>query len=335
MAVKVMPESSPAESAPFAALSPDLVLAAIERLGFACDGRVLALNSYENRVYQVGLEAGAPLVAKFYRPARWTRAAILEEHEFSLSLAAGDVPVVAPLAIAGETLHQIGHYLYAVFERRGGRWPELGATEERVLMGRFLGRLHMVGAAGRFLHRRRLGTQEFGWQAREAVLECPFVPPYVIDKYADLTERLLERTDAALSAVAASQLRIHGDCHRGNILWTDAGPHFVDLDDCMTGPAIQDLWMLLAGTRDDLRRQLTDYLEGYEQFRHFDRFELALIEPLRALRLVHYAGWLAARWGDPAFPRAFPWFAEPRYWEDHLGALSEQLDALDADPLGL
>jgi len=330
-----MQESSPPEATPFAALSPDLVLAAIERLGFACDGRVLALNSYENRVYQIGLETGAPLVAKFYRPGRWTRAAILEEHEFSLSLAAGDVPVVAPMAIAGETLHELEQYMYAVFERRGGRWPELGTADERVLMGRFLGRMHLVGAAARFLHRRRLGTQELGWQARETVLGCPLVPPYVTDKYADLTERLLERTDAAFAAVPASQLRIHGDCHRGNILWTEAGPHFVDLDDCMTGPAVQDLWMLLAGTRDELRGQLTDYLEGYEQFRHFDQFELALIEPLRALRLVHYSGWLAARWSDPAFPRAFPWFAEPRYWENHLGALGEQLDALDSDPLTL
>jgi Ser/Thr protein kinase RdoA (MazF antagonist) len=331
-----MPEFQALTATPFAELSPDRVIAAIERLGFVCDGRVLALNSYENRVYQIGLEAGAPLVAKFYRPARWTRAAILEEHEFSLALAAGDVPVVPPMVVGGESLHAFEGYEYAVFERRGGRWPELGTTDDCVLMGRFLGRLHLIGAAGRFVHRRRLGSQEFGWQAREVVLDCPMIPEYVVEKYADLTESLLNRTDSALETMSlVTQLRIHGDCHRGNILWTEAGPHFVDLDDCMTGPAIQDLWMLLAGSRDEMRRQMTDYIEGYEQFRPFDRIELALIEPLRALRLVHYSGWLAARWQDPAFPRAFPWFGEPRYWENHLTALAEQLDAMDAEPLDL
>jgi Ser/Thr protein kinase RdoA (MazF antagonist) len=331
-----MPDPKPVEATPFAKLSPDLVIAAIERLGFACDGRVLALNSYENRVYQIGIEAGTPLVAKFYRPGRWTEAAIMEEHEFSLSLATSDVPVVAPMVVGGHSLHLIEDYHYAVFERRGGRWPELGTTDDRVLMGRFLGRLHLVGAASRFQHRRRLSSQELGWEARDVVIDCPFVPSYIVDKYADLTEQLLEQTDTALDACSfVTQLRIHGDCHRGNILWTDLGPHFVDLDDCMTGPAIQDLWMLLAGTREETRRQMADYVEGYEQFRPFDRIELALIEPLRALRLVHYSGWLAARWRDPAFPRAFPWFGEPRYWENHLVALTEQLDALDCEPLDL
>ena len=331
-----MPQTAPNEATPFAELSPDRVIAAIERLGFVCDGRVLALNSYENRVYQIGLETGTPLVAKFYRPGRWTREAILEEHEFSVSLAAAEVPVVAPLQVNGQTLHEIEGYQYAVFPRRGGRWPELGTTDDCVLMGRFLGRLHLVGASARFQHRRRLTTQEFGWQARAIVIECPLIPEYVVDKYADLTATLLERTDAAFEAHSfVTQLRIHGDCHRGNILWTDTGPHFVDLDDCMTGPAMQDLWMLLAGERDDMRRQMADYVEGYEQFRPFDRVELGLIEPLRALRLVHYSGWLAARWRDPAFPRAFPWFGEPRYWENHLNALGEQLDAMDLEPLEL
>lgn len=321
---------------PFAELSPDLVIAAIERLGLACDGRVLALNSYENRVYQIGLESQDPVVVKFYRPGRWSRDAILEEHEFSLSLASADVPVVAPAVIDGRTLHEIGSYAYAVFPRRGGRWPELGVTDERVLMGRFLARLHLVGAAARFTHRRRLTSQIFGWDARSIVLDCPLVPEYVVDKYADLTQALLERTDAVLEAFNfVRTLRIHGDCHRGNILWTETGAHFVDLDDCMTGPAIQDLWMLLAGSREEMRRQMADYVEGYEQFRPFDRAELGLIEPLRALRLVHYSGWLAARWLDPAFPRAFPWFGEPRYWENHLSALREQLDAMDQDALTL
>ena len=326
----------PGEATPFAELSPDRVIAAIERLGFTCDGRVLALNSYENRVYQIGLEADAPLVAKFYRPGRWTRDAILEEHHFSSALAGGDVPVIAPMTVDGGSLHEIEGYWYAIFPRRGGRWPELGTSDDRVLMGRFLARLHLIGAAGRFEHRRRLGSEEFGWQARDVVLDCPLVPAYVVDKYAALTESLLTRTDQVLDAYSfVSRLRIHGDCHRGNILWTDAGAHFVDLDDCMTGPAMQDVWMLLAGSRDEMRRQMADYVEGYEQFRPFDRSELGLIEPLRALRLVHYSGWLAARWRDPAFPRAFPWFGEPRYWENHLSALAEQLESMDQDTLAL
>lgn len=301
-----------------------------------CDGRVLALNSYENRVYQIGIEDAAPLVAKFYRPARWTRDAILEEHGFSLSLAAGDVPVVAPLVVLGETLHEMDSYRYAVFPRRGGRWPELGNSDDRQLMGRFLARLHLIGGAARFEFRRRLTSDIFGWQARDVVLAFPAVPPYVVDKYAELTEELLVRTDQVLEAHSfLSELRIHGDCHRGNILWTDSGAHFVDLDDCLTGPAIQDLWMLLAGTRDEMRGQMADYIEGYEQFRPFDLSELGQIEALRALRLVHYAGWLAARWGDPAFPRAFPWFGEPRYWENHLSDLRGQIDAMDQDVLKL
>jgi Ser/Thr protein kinase RdoA (MazF antagonist) len=320
---------------PFDALSPDRVIGAIESLGLLTDGRVLALGSYENRVYQVGIEEGAPIVAKFYRPGRWSNAAILEEHAFALELAAAEIPVVAPLITAGRTLHEHGEYRFAVFPRRGGHWPELNSSDDRTWMGRFLGRMHAVGKASSFVHRQRLDVQLFGVEARATLLASGFLPGYVTARYADITQQLIEAIAAALAAVAPRRQRIHGDCHRGNILWTPTGPHFVDLDDCMSGPVIQDLWMLLSGSRDEMAAQARDLLEGYEQFAEFDRTELALLEPLRALRMIHYSAWLARRWQDPAFPRAFPWFAEPRYWENHVIDLAEQLEALGQEPLRL
>ena len=322
--------------APYSELSPETVLDAIETIGYRCDGRVLALNSYENRVYQIGIEDGDPLVAKFYRPARWTDAAIREEHAFSGELAAQEIPVVAPLVRDGISLHVHRGFRYAVFPRRGGRWPELGTRDEREWVGRFLGRIHAVGRAGRFFERGRLSIEELGVKARDFVLDGDWMPDYLATKYADLTDELLDEIDArAHDWRGAAVGRILGDCHRGNILWTDLGPHFVDLDDCLTGPAIQDLWMLLAGGQQEMRSGLNDLLKGYEQFQAFDRSEIALIEPLRALRMIHYSGWLARRWHDPAFPQAFPWFAEPRYWEDHYRALEEQLAAVTAAPLEL
>lgn len=322
--------------APFYELSPETVLDALEAVGYRCDGRILALASYENRVYQIGLEDGAPVVAKFYRPRRWSDAAINEEHAFALELAAHEIPVVAPLAVAGATLHVHRGFRYAVFPRRGGHWPELARAEEREWVGRFLGRIHAVGRAGRFVERPHLSIETLGWQARRDVLESGFLPDYLVDKYADLTQELLSDVEARAAGWRGARIgRILGDCHRGNILWTDSGPHFVDLDDCLTGPAVQDLWMLLAGDAAEMRTQLRDLLAGYEQFMDFDRTEIALIEPLRALRMVHYAAWLARRWEDPAFPRAFPWFATPRYWEEHYRALEEQLAALRDPPLGI
>ena len=324
------------DETPYASLSPALVQDALEALGHRCDGRVLALGSYENRVYQVGIEDAVPLVAKFYRPGRWSDAAILEEHGFALELAAQEIPVVAPLVQDGQSLHIHTGFRFALFPRRGGRWPELGTTTEREWVGRFLGRIHAVGRSGRFFERPRLSIETLGYAAREVVLDGEWMPDYLAQKYADVTEALLAEVEArAADWGGASQLRIHGDCHRGNILWTDLGPHFVDLDDCQTGPAIQDLWMLVAGNRQEMRAELRDLVAGYEQFQPFDRAELALIEPLRTLRMIHYAAWLARRWHDPAFPQAFPWFATPRYWEDHYRALEEQLAAMAADPLEL
>jgi Ser/Thr protein kinase RdoA (MazF antagonist) len=322
--------------APYSELSPETVLDAIEAVGHRCDGRVLALNSYENRVYQIGIEDGEPLVAKFYRPERWTDAAIREEHAFAGELAAQEIPVVAPLRRGGESLHVHRGFRYAIFPRRGGRWPELGNRDEREWVGRFLGRIHAVGRAARFQERTRLSVEELGRKARDFVLDGDWMPDYLATKYADLTDELLEEVEARAAGWGGAVLgRILGDCHRGNILWTDQGPHFVDLDDCLTGPAIQDLWMLLAGGQQDMRAEMHDLVTGYEQFLPFDRSELVLIEPLRALRMIHYSAWLARRWHDPAFPRAFPWFAEPRYWEQHYRALDEQLAAVTGPPLEL
>jgi Ser/Thr protein kinase RdoA (MazF antagonist) len=324
------------DEAPYSDLSPETVLDAIEALGLRCDGRALALNSYENRVYQIGIEDGAPVVAKFYRPGRWSDAAIREEHAFAGELAALEIPVVAPLLQAGESMHEHRGFRYAVFPRRGGRWPELGTSEEREWVGRFLGRIHAVGRAGRFYERNFLNMDELGRDARDFVLDGDWMPDYLADKYQEVTDELLDAIESrALNWGGAAVGRILGDCHRGNILWTDQGPHFVDLDDCLTGPAIQDLWMLIAGGRQEMRTELKDLLTGYEQFLPFDRGEIALIEPLRALRMIHYSAWLARRWHDPAFPKAFPWFAEPRYWEQHHRSLQDQLAAVLEPPLEL
>jgi Ser/Thr protein kinase RdoA (MazF antagonist) len=328
------PLASGSGEKPYARLTPDTVIDAVESAGFLSDGRVLALNSYENRVYQVGVEGATPVVVKFYRPGRWTRAAILEEHSFALELAAAEIPVVAPLIVAGETLLMHAGYPFAVYPRRGGRWPDLDSHDDRLMMGRFLGRLHRVGGTRRFEHRPALDVDVLAVRSAHYVLDGEWLPDYQVDRYREVTDALVERIEGAFeTAGALRRIRIHGDCHRGNILWTDAGPHFVDLDDCMTGPTIQDIWMLLAGSREDMRSQLRDLLEGYEQFAEFDRVEVALIEPLRALRMIHYAAWLARRWQDPAFPMAFPWFGAPRYWEDHVRQLVEQLEALDEPAL--
>jgi len=326
---------------PFDRLTPDMILDAVEAAGLLGDGRILALGSYENRVYQVGIEGGEPVVAKFYRPGRWSDEAILEEHDFALELAAAEVPVVAPMVFprgpgeptgngdARSLLHHAG-FRFALFPRRGGQWPELGTKDEREWMGRFLGRIHLVGGRRRFEHRPALSPQAMGRDSVGYLLDSGRIPQYVEHRYARIAGELLDRVEAAFGDVVPLRtLRIHGDCHRNNVLWTTAGPHFVDLDDCMSGPAIQDLWMLLAGSADEMRAQLDDFLEGYRQFADFDYREVRLIEPLRALRMVHYAAWLARRWDDPAFPRAFPWFADATYWERHAAELEEQYWALD------
>lgn len=317
------------DATPYDRLLPDTVLTAIESTGIVTTGTILALNSYENRVYQIGAEDGF-VVAKFYRPGRWSDEAILEEHAFSIELAAAEIPVVAPMAFEGRTLNEHAGFRFAVFERRGGRWPELGTADERKWMGRFLGRIHAVGAVRPFVERQALSVERLGYEPAERLLASDWIPPHLTASYESTVTDLLEAVERAFAGVGDYRsLRIHGDCHPGNVLWTDAGPHFVDLDDCMTGPSVQDLWLFLSGSHDEMAGQLDDLLEGYSQFRDFDFREITLIEALRSLRIIHYAGWIAQRWIDPAFPRAFPWFAETRYWEDHVLALREQRAAID------
>ena len=321
---------------PYDRLTPDVIIAAVESVGYVSDRRILALNSYENRVYQVGIEQSQPLVTKFYRPGRWSDAAIQEEHGFALELAAAEVPVVPPIVHDGRTLFEYEQFRFALFERKGGRWPELGTRTEREWMGRFLGRIHVIGRKLRFRHRERLDIERMGDQSRLYLLDEGWIPPHLESAYETVTADLMEQIRAAFeSARDVTELRLHGDCHRGNILWTDAGPHFVDLDDCIMGPAIQDIWMLLSGTRSEMGEQLAQLLEGYGQFADFDLRELNLIESLRTLRMINYSAWLARRWSDPAFPAAFPWFTEPRYWENQVLALREQIAAIAEGPIEL
>ncbi len=317
---------------PFATLSPDVIVEAIEAAGYESDGRVLALGSYENRVYQVGVFDAEPVIVKFYRPGRWSDAAILEEHGFALELASAEIPVIAPrqAGSSGETLFRHAGFRYALYPRRGGQWPELGIPDDRQWIGRLLGRMHAIGATRVFEHRQRLSVKSMGRDSIAYLLADDLIPDYVGHRYERVARELLDLVEARFDVVGHLRYRrIHGDCHRNNVLWTAAGPHFVDLDDCMMGPAIQDLWMLLAGTTAEMRVQLAEILEGYSQFANFDPVEAGLIEALRALRMVHYAAWLARRWHDPAFPRAFPWFGEERYWERHVAELEEQLGALE------
>ena len=321
---------------PYDRLTPDVIIAAVESLGRDSDRRILALNSYENRVYQVGMEQGPPLIVKFYRPGRWSDAAIHEEHGFALELAAAEIPVVPPLVRDARTLFEYEGFRFALFERRGGRWPELGSATEREWMGRFLGRIHMIGAQKRFRHRERIEIGRLGEQSRQYLLAKGWIPEHLQAAYSSLTRDLLDAIHETFAAAqGVREIRLHGDCHRGNVLWTDEGPHFVDLDDCVMGPAMQDLWMLLSGNRSEMAEQLSQLLEGYTQFADFDGRELVLVESLRTLRMIHYSAWLARRWSDPAFPAAFPWFMEPRYWENQVLSLREQLGAIAEGPLDL
>ena len=328
-----MPASHEQDAPPYAELTPETVLEAVEVLGGRASGTLLALNSYENRVYQVGLDDGDFLVAKFYRPGRWSDDQILEEHAFSLELAEHEIPVVAPLADSkGRRLFVHGGYRYALFPRRGGRAPELDDPEHLRWLGRFIGRIHAVGAVRAFQHRPTLDLASFGHASLRYLTEHGFVPSELAHNFTLAAEQVLERVEAGFDAAGpVRRLRLHGDCHPGNILWTERGPHFVDLDDARMGPAVQDLWMLLSGSAEEMGLQMRSVMEGYREFYDFDPIELRLIEPLRALRILHYSAWLARRWHDPAFPQHFPWFNTPRYWEEQLNTLRELTERLD-DP---
>jgi Ser/Thr protein kinase RdoA (MazF antagonist) len=307
------------DATPYSGLSPDVVLDAIAAAGFVPDGRLLALGSYENRVYQVGVEDGPALVAKFYRPHRWSDAAIGEEHALAHELAEAELPMIAPIAIDGRTLLTHAGFRYALYPRRGGRAPELESADQLAWMGRLLARMHGIGARERFRSRGSIDAKTFVRDAARAVLGSSLLPSRSFDAYRVRTDALADLIDARFAALEPlTRIRLHGDCHAGNVLWTDSGPHFVDLDDARMGPAAQDLWMLAPSPR-----ALDALLEGYAEFRDFDHRELALVEPLRIMRQVHWAGWVAARWDDPAFPRAFPQVGEARWWEQHLTDLME------------
>ena len=314
---------------PYSRLTPDAVLDAVAAAGFSPDGRLLALNSYENRVYQVWLDDGDVVVAKFYRPGRWTDAQIDEEHAFARELAEHEIPVVAPSKSL--RFHQ---FRIALYPRRGGRPPELDDKKTLEWIGRFIGRIHAVGASRPFRHRESLNPKTFGHEPRAFLLGTNFVPADLLEAWQAVTEQALQAVERCYERAGnVRSIRLHGDCHVGNILWTDEGPHFVDLDDSRMGPALQDLWMLLSGDRDSMTRQLGDVLAGYEQFAELDRRELHLLEALRTLRLIHYSAWIARRWDDPAFPAAFPWFNTQRYWQDRILELREQIALMEEEPL--
>jgi Ser/Thr protein kinase RdoA (MazF antagonist) len=316
---------------PYTNLNPSLILDAIESIGFRCSGSLIALNSYENRVYQVGIDEDSPLVAKFYRPNRWNDAAIIEEHEFAAELVTHDLPVIAPLeAATGNTLHQYQDFRFALFPRKGGRSLELDNLEHLEWMGRFIGRLHAVGACRPFQHRLRLDVQNYGYHPYHFLIENNFIPTELKHNFCYAIEALLSKIEQCFRELGAvDSIRLHGDCHAGNVLWSDTGPHIVDLDDCLMGPAIQDMWMLLSGNKAQVDVQLDRILSGYCEFYDFNHRELHLVEALRSLRMIHYAGWLAKRWEDPAFPLNFPWFNTPRYWQDQLQNFNEQTVLLD------
>ncbi len=319
---------------PFQSLTPSFIMDAVESLGYVCDCRTLALNSYENRVYQVGIEDSEPLIVKFYRPDRWADEQIIEEHRFSVELAEHELPVVAPLANRqGESLFRYGDFRFALYPRKGGHAPEFDDLDNLLIMGRLLGRIHSIGAIRPFAHRPRLDTRSFGYES-VALISERFIPAEYKANYNALTADLLQAIDELMKQLGEVRfIRVHGDCHTGNILWRDDAPHLVDLDDARMAPAMQDIWMMLSGGRLRQTAQLAEILEGYGEFFDFDCRELRLIEALRSLRMLHFSAWLARRWNDPTFPMHFSWFNTARYWGEHILELREQIAALNEPPL--
>ena len=327
---------SDSQKHPFDSLSPDLLIDAVESLGFVSDGRFLALNSYENRVYQIGIEDETPMIAKFYRPGRWSREQILEEHEFCYELHEQELPVVVPWRNSqGGSLNSYGDFTFALYQRKGGRAPELDNLDNLFILGRLMGRIHGMGATKPFKYRPQLDSQGFGWDSYKLISE-QFIPDGLRLAYDSLALDILKKIEQILADYGEiTRIRVHGDCHSGNILWRDDNPHFVDFDDARMAPAIQDLWMLLSGDRHEQTLQMAEIVEGYNEFYTFDMRELRLIEVMRTLRIMHHSAWIARRWSDPAFPMAFSWFNSPRYWSEHILELREQLAALNEPPIEL
>lgn len=320
---------------PFATLSPDLVLDAVESIGFISDRRVLALNSYENRVYQVGIEDGLPIIAKFYRPQRWSDEQILEEHAFSFELAESEIPLVAPMQFNGKSLFKQDDFRFSLFERRGGRVPEPGDLDQLYRLGQLLGRIHAVGASKPFQHRPELNVATYGHASFERLCAGEHIPKGLRPAWESVVKDLLLQVDKLFAEHPYRPIRIHGDCHPGNLLFREDSLYIVDLDDCRMGPAVQDLWMMLAGSYQERLAQLSELIDGYQEFYDFSARELPLIEGLRALRLLHYSAWLAQRWDDPAFPLSFPWFGTENYWGEQILILREQRAAMDEPYLTL
>ena len=323
-----------ASSLSYSDLQPQDFFAALENLGFRCDSRFLALNSYENRVYQVGIEDGQPIVAKFYRPNRWSDDAILEEHGFTMELSEQEIPVVAPLEIEGKTLHWAGPFRLAVYPYRRGRAPELDNLQQLRQLGRLVARIHLIGETKEFPHRPRISVERYAIESCDYLLEQHFIPDDLHAAYQSVANLVIERIeDCYACAGDIKEIRLHADFHPSNVLVTGETFHIVDFDDTRSGPSVQDLWMFLSGDRSEQTPQLAALLEGYQSFRRFDARELHLVEALRSLRIMHYSAWLARRWEDPAFKRAFPWFASPTYWDEHVLALREQVALMQERPL--
>jgi Ser/Thr protein kinase RdoA (MazF antagonist) len=314
----------------FSELNPSLILDAIESVGIMVDSGLLALNSYENRVYQFIADDKKRYVVKFYRPQRWSENQILEEHSFSIELAEHEIPVVAPLIVSGKSLHSFQGYYFAVFPSVGGRQFEVDNLDHLEWMGRFIGRIHAVAQSSNFIYRPTLSIEEYLNAPLVELAQSKLLPDYLHDAFFTIIQQVVELTKQRYTST--HNIRLHGDCHPGNILWRD-GPTFVDLDDCRSGPAVQDLWMMLSGDRMQQSLQMSILVEAYEEFAEFDKRQLLLVEPLRAMRMVHYMAWLSKRWQDPAFPQAFPWFAEGKYWEQQILSLKEQFSTLQEPPL--